>query len=361
MKIYIYAILVFLFLSFSSSRSVAQGCVAVRNMSSCSLTSDSTVRAGWQLNLNYRYFKSYKHFRGSHEERERVENGTQVINHDNSILVGLSYQANSRWAVSLTIPYLNIDRSSLYEHKGNNSGERYHTSSSGLGDMRIASYYNLFPNNYKTHMTVGAGLKLPTGNYNYQDYFHKRGVEQPDTLVQLAVDQSIQPGDGGFGVTLEFAFTQQISNRIQAYASGLYLINPRNTNGTTRSPNLTNGIPLSNEFSVPDQFLIRAGASYSFLNDIRVAVGARYEGVAVEDIIGKSDGFRRPGYILSIEPSVNYNFGKHGLGLNCPIALVRNRTQSVLDKQRTEVTGTYQHGDAAFADHLISVSYTYQF
>jgi hypothetical protein len=361
MKIYICAFSVFLVLNFTSGRAVGQGCVAVRNMAGCSFNYDSTARGHWQLNLNYRYFKSYRHFRGSHEETERVENGTQVINHDNSVLVGVSYQSNKRWAFSLTIPYLNIDRSSLYEHKGNNSGERYHTSSSGIGDVRIASYYNVLPNKVNTHLTLGAGLKLPTGNYNYQDYFHKTGVEQPDTLVQLAVDQSIQPGDGGFGVTLEFALTQQLTNRIQGYASGLYLINPRNTNGTSRSPNLSNGVPLSNEYSVPDQFLLRAGASYFFLNDIHIALGARYEGVAVHDLIGRSDGFRRPGYILSIEPSVNYNFGKHGLGFNCPIALVRNRTQSVLDKQRTEATGTYQHGDAAFANYLVSVSYSYQF
>jgi hypothetical protein len=35
--------------------------------------------------------------------------------------------------------------------------------------------------------------------------------------------------------------------------------------------------------------------------------------------------------------------------------LQRNRTQSVPDKIRTEKTGTYFKGDAAFADYLINI------
>src|SRR6186713_3376271 len=76
----------------------AQGCVAVRNMSAWSLgAADSIQTNAWQFSLNYRYFRSYKHFRGSEEEEERVEQGTEVINNDNSILAGISYSLNKRW------------------------------------------------------------------------------------------------------------------------------------------------------------------------------------------------------------------------------------------------------------------------
>jgi hypothetical protein len=37
-----------------------------------------------------------------------------------------------------------------------------------------------------------------------------------------------------------------------------------------------------------------------------------------------------------------------------PVALERNRIQSVPDKIRTEKTGTYFKGDAAFADYSIN-------
>lgn len=334
-----------------------QGCVAVRNMSGCSLVPDSTLNTRWLLSLNYRFFESYKHFRGKHEEKERVENGTQVINHDNSIVLGAAYRISKKWMVAVSIPWLYIDRSSLYEHKGNSSGERYSTSSRSLGDVRISGYYQLFPNHAKVQLSLGLGIKLPTGNYNYKDYFHKTGSQGQDTLVLQAVDQSIQPGDGGTGAIAEADFTYRFNRRVQAYTTGMYMANPRNTNGTLRSQNLVNNIPRSNELSVADQFLVRTGARVLIAN-FMFSAGIRYEGIPVEDLIGLSDGFRRPGYILSAEPGIAWLKGRHTLSFNVPVALERNRTQSVLDKKRTEITGNYVHGDAAFADYLIALSYS---
>ena len=37
-----------------------------------------------------------------------------------------------------------------------------------------------------------------------------------------------------------------------------------------------------------------------------------------------------------------------------PVAIQRNRIQSVPDKIRTELTGVYAKGDAAFADYTIN-------
>lgn len=342
----------------------AQGCVAVRNMSSWSLGADSVQSKAWQFSLNYRYFRSYKHFRGSHEEKNRVEEGSEVINHDNSLLLGIAYTLNNRWSVSAVIPYLNIDRSSLYEHYGNPSASnptinpRFHTQARGLGDVRISAYYSAVQKE-KISLSLGLGVKLPTGNYETKDHFHKKNSEGQDSLVYRVVDQSIQLGDGGLGVSLEFDLSYNFNHRLGLYASGLYLSNPRNTNGILRSDNLTDNIPRSNEFSVVDQFVFRLGARYS-VKGFQFAVGGRYEGIPSEDLIGKSEGFRRPGYIISLEPSVLYSTGKHTFGVNVPIAMYRNRVQNTIDKERTRITGAYQIGDAAFADWLLSVTYAYR-
>src|SRR5688500_11091287 len=114
----------------------AQGCVAVRNMSSWSLgAADSVQMNAWQFSLNYRYFRSYKHFRGSEEEEERVEQGTEVINNDNSVLFGITYALNRRWSLAAIIPYINVDRSSLYEYYVNESGNSLcHMHGLGLAD-----------------------------------------------------------------------------------------------------------------------------------------------------------------------------------------------------------------------------------
>jgi hypothetical protein len=361
MKKYFYSILsVALVFMFSQSAS-AQGCVAVKNMSSCSMNWGADQNhSGWQASVNYRYFRSYKHFRGKHEETERVENGTEVINNDNSINLGITYTFNSKWSVSAYVPYVWIDRSSLYEHMGNPSVTnptpgRFHTQSQGFGDLRLVAYLNSIPHYAKGSLILGLGVKLPTGNYHVKDYFQKS-----DGPTLLPVDQSIQLGDGGTGVIAEVDFSHLLKGKFYGYVNGMYMISPRNTNGVLRSPNLSNNIPLSNEMSVPDQYMLRAGAR--FVNDgIQASLGARMECIPSSDLIGKSDGFRRPGYIISAEPSIFYTTGSHTFGINVPIALERNRTQSELDKERTVITGQFQQGDAAFADWLVSVSYAYRF
>jgi hypothetical protein len=366
MKTHLYysAVLLLFLLIGSNLDSNAQGCVAVRNMSSWSLGADSVQRNGWQFSLNYRYFRSYKHFRGSEEEKHRVEQGTEVINNDNSLLLGISYSLSNRWSLSAVIPYINIDRSSLYEHYGNPTpsnptlNPRFHTQARGLGDVRISTYYSAVEKR-KVGLTLGIGVKLPTGNYETKDHFHKLDSEGQDSLVYKVVDQSIQLGDGGLGLILEYDFLYNFNHRFGLYSSGLYLFNPKNTNGILRSDNLTNGIPNSNEFSVVDQFVFRLGARYS-VKGFQFAIGGRYEGIPSEDAFGKSEGFRRPGYIVSLEPSVLYTTGKHTFVVNVPIAMYRNRVQNTIDKERTEITGTYQIGDAAFADWLLSVTYTYR-
>ncbi len=83
--------------------------------------------------------------------------------------------------------------------------------------------------------------------------------------------------------------------------------------------------------SVPDQYMARAGVSLQF-DRLNVSAGMRDDCLPVHDLIGSSDGFRRPGFIISAEPGVTYVFNRVSLYSYVPIALVRNRTQSVPDK-----------------------------
>lgn len=362
MKIKLYSTIGFLLVCFFAGfNASAQGCVAVKNMSSPGLNFGDESHKGWQFSVNYRYFRSYKHFRGKEEEHHRVEQGTEVINNDNSINLGINYTFNPRWSATVAIPLMYIDRSSLYEHSGNNGG-RYHTQSKGLGDIRATAYFNTTPGNHNGHLVVGLGFKAPTGNYNYQDYFHK-----PEGRVKLPVDQSIQPGDGGWGLITEIDLARRIHGNFSGYLNAMYMFNPRNTNGVLRRatpytmPGTSIPIPLSNELSVADQYFWRAGALYS-VNGIQASLGARMEGIPSEDLLGKTDGFRRPGYIISVEPGFFYSTNAHTFGVNFPIALERNRTRNVVDKTQgiNPNTGQPIIGDAAFADWLLSITYAYR-
>lgn len=359
----------------------AQGCVAIRNMG-CSGTTIGGSASGFlqkgefQFQSNYRYFKSFRHFRGSHEETARVENNTEVINKAHSLELGLAYGITDRLSISASLPINHNDRSSLYEHYGNPkfdaqgnpanplgwSHTRFHTGSRGIGDLRITGTYWLFDSATASrgNMAIGLGVKAPTGNAEVRDDFHKLTKTGQDTIINKFADQSIQLGDGGWGISLETQGFYSLTHRLSTYFSGFYMLTPQEHNGVARQTIATE-YPKSivNYFAVPDQFAARLGFGYALLpaHGVAVNLGGRLEGVASEDLIGGKEGYRRPGYVISIEPGVNWGYQNFNFALNVPFAIYRNRTKSVSDK----AIGNGQHGDAAFADYLISASVAYRF
>ena len=79
-------------------------------------------------------------------------------------------------------------------------------------------------------------------------------------------------------------------------------------------------------------------------------MGGRIEGVPPEDLIGDTEGRRRPGYAVSIEPGVTWTYKKTSVNVTAPVALHRRR-ENYLGRP----------GDAAFADFVILSSLTYRF
>ncbi len=338
---------------------VAQGCVAIRGAggSSCSITGHlmHADTSGYTLNVNTRYFQSYKHYVGTEEQKQRVALGTEVINNTFSMDIGLTKTINKKWSAAIYIPVIANDRSSLYEHA--NRG-RFTTSSFGIGDIRLAAYTWIkdptkMPN---FNAQVGFGIKLPTGDYRYTDRF----TTATGTVVG-PVDQSIQLGDGGTGFTLELNAYQRFGKRLSAYGNFYYLINPREQNGVSTArggtPNSTAVLYTTDVMSVPDQYLIRGGLNYQVRN-WTFSGGLRFECIPAKDLIGGNEGFRRPGEILTIEPGITYMFSKLNLFLTVPTAIMRNRTQSYPDQIRSSLTGTNYKGDAAFADYSINVGFS---
>jgi hypothetical protein len=161
------------------------------------------------------------------------------------------------------------------------------------------------------------------------------------------VDQSIQPGDGGTGITLELNGFYNFSHKVGLYANAYYLSNPREVNGTSTSrggtPSASAKKYNTDVMSVPDLFMARGGAAV-MVNQLTFSGGIRIEGLPSEDLIGGSRGFRRPGYIVSAEPSITWVTKRAAFNLAVPVALVRNRTQSDADKRQSEDTGVHRQG-----------------
>ena len=343
------------------SKADAQGCVAIR--STGGLCTDGAMNhakpSNWAITVNNRYFKSFKHFVGTEEQKQRAAAKTEVINYSYTMDIILTRNLNPRWSLSLDIPIVSNARSSLYEHDGK---KRYSTHSFGLGDVRFSGYaWIIDPTKLtKGNVQVGLGLKLPTGDYKYQDFF----VKSDSVKVLGPVDQSIQLGDGGLGFSTEVNAYYNFNHFLGAYGNFYYLFSPREQNGTSTArggtPSSTALLYGSSTMSVPDQYMLRAGINLSVKKFV-ISLGVRDECLPSKDLIGESGGFRRPGYIISFEPGVTYNAKRFSVYGYVPYALKRSRTQSYADIARTKATGVYTQGDAAFADYLVNVGASFRF
>lgn len=363
---YIFLIGLLFVLSTSIQQSFGQGCVAIRSFSGYGTTSGNGAllqKGEWQAGMNFRYFESFRHFRGAHEEAYRVEEGSQVINDSYFLDLSMTYGITDRLYTTVILPFVYYERSSMYEHGGNPKeddpetpeneywpGDRHKTYAQGLADMRVSvGYWLLNPEKHPgTNLSVGLGVKLPTGDANAQSYFYNQGAEK-NQVLKGAVDQSIQPGDGGVGITFELQGYQVLFHKLVASGYFYYLSNPR----ATYPIDSKNG---SSAYSVSDQYAVRLGLSYMLpIEGLGLYMGARREAVPSSDFIGSSEGRRRPGFVVSIEPGLSYTRGKLSANFSVPIAMIRNRTLSYSDKQ------TGRHGDAAFADYLINFGLAYRF
>lgn len=345
------------------NQSNAQGCVAIRSFSEFGNASGASAFLGkneFLIGSNVRYFKSFRHFRGTHEEVERVENGTEVINKSSFLDFTVNYGITDRLYATATIPFVFHSRTSLYEHGGNDFGFRGETKASGLSDARLGFGYWLFDPAKKVNFNyaIGLGVKLNTGKYDVKDTFYNQKDEN-DVRVEkeLVVDQSIQPGDGGISPSLDLQGYHILSDHFSLSTTLYYLFGIQESNGVL----IRNQPEGGTEFAVPDQYLARLGISYvTPLNGLSLYAGGRIEGVPSEDLIGGSNAYRRPGYSIGIEPGLNYNTSNLTLNLSVPFAVARNRIRSYLDKVTSEPGKPPKHGDAAFADYLINFGISYR-
>ncbi|MBI4660437.1 MAG: hypothetical protein HY735_16495 [Verrucomicrobia bacterium] len=287
----------------------------------------------WQGSLAYRWLHSDRHFIGGREQPQRQAQGSEVINDVHTFDLTATYGVTKRLSLSLTLPFVHANRSSLYEHDRTN---RHSMQAGGLSDVRlVGNFWILSPDKYTNgNFSFGVGVKAPTGDYKETDYRFR-----PTGPVLDYVDNSIQPGDGGWGVLVEALAFQKVFDKTFAYWNATYLINPQNTNSIGNS--------------VWDSYLMRGGLSYALWpsKGLALSLGGRVEGVPPEDAFGESEGRRRPGFAVSIEPGLTWTHKQTSLSLSAPVALYRNRQKNYQDRA----------GDAAFADFLILSSISYRF
>ena len=167
----------------------------------------------WQASLAYRWLHSDRHFVGGEEQPRRQADGSEVVNDIHTFDLSLARAFTPHLSLSLTLPFVHADRSSLYEHDRTN---RHHMQAGGLADVRLVGTAWLLdpPTHPNGNFALGAGIKAPTGDYEATDYKFR-----PSGPVLDYVDSSIQPGDGGWGVILEAQGFQKVFKNTFAYLS----------------------------------------------------------------------------------------------------------------------------------------------
>jgi hypothetical protein len=205
------------------------------------------------------------------------------------------------------------------------------------------------------NVSVSFGMKAPTGRSDARDLFpNAQGLD----IRERVVDQSIQLGDGGWGFYLSSEGFAQVGSWT-LFGSGIYLFNPRTRNNTISPPSMLapggpdTVAPSLRYNTVNDSYLVRGGAGHSIpgLTGTGVSLAARIEGVPVHDVFGETDGFRRPGYYLTLEPGLNYATGRTTWFLSVPFRVHQN--------VKPDANGVAK--DSTFADHMVLVGVTYRF
>jgi len=392
-----------LFFTCTGAGVFAQGCVAVRAMGGInplSATGYTLPKGHFQIGTNYRYFHSFRHYVGTEEQTQRQhtgggfdangnEKGNAVNIYSHAIDLSISYGISDRFQVNLVIPYVHNERSQVLATKKDPAtgqtleGTRYSVYAQGLADIRMSANYWVFdPATHQNgNLMVGLGVKLNTGSHSKTDDAIALDPTTKQVITQnQTMDQAIQPGDGGIGISVEMQGFKQIYKRIYAFGTGYYLFNPRESNGTFKSAptvvkdangNVLGTLTGYNVYASPDQYFVRAGfmTAVGKNRNVTLSAAGRFEGIPAYDAFGGQVAYRRPGYVVAVEPGVSYRNGKHSVSLFVPFNLVRNRIQSAADKanqnlQNSVITDESQkvhvQGDAAFADYSINVSYYYR-
>lgn len=334
----------------STIQAHAQGCVAahspqplISGLNPNQAQSLNNKLHGLSITVGFRTYSSYKHYVGTVYQAQRAAMHNEVQNHADLYDFSFNYQLTPRVSIIGDVPAMTATR--------HQQGSINYYRSGGIGDVTVGAQTWIWrpPTESHGNIALSASLKLPTGiNDAKGTTILSNGTKQVRPF-----DESIQPGDGTWGFNLATQAYRQTYLKTVLYFTGSWLFSPQDTTGvkTYRSA------PGEGVISATDQYLWRGGLSHGVpkVRGLALSVGGRMEGVPVRDAFGSSNGFRRPGYVISIEPGLMYEHGRNAFNLSGPWAMERNRKKSVTD------IANKAHGDAAFSDYTVIASYTRSF
>ena len=268
----------------------------------------------WQVAVDYRYLHADRFYIGTQQVVPPAQFfGQPLMINVHSVDWTVTYAVSDRFNLRLTVPFSVGAQSAVRADT-----VRHGAHALGLGDIGLAgSAWLLNPRTHATsNIAIGAGVKFPTGDSKYADTYFLAN----HSSIQFQVDQAIELGDGGWGVILQGQAFRQFAPRAFAYFTGSYLVSPRNQTDVVRAPTAPGSAV---HISVPDVYTGRLGVSYGLLPEqgMSVSLGGRVDGIPYHDLIGSSDGFRRPSVIIFLDPAVTLERGPNTFTVSTPIRM----------------------------------------
>ena len=317
----------------------AQGCEPIRFTTPVNLggVGQAYSQSGreWQLGLAYRRLASDEFFVGSEEDPSKGPGGQSPEFRIHTFVADVAYAFNDQFRLRLAVPF---STGQLVTYSP--AGARSEQNATGIGDVSLmAEGWVLKPRTHERgNFAFGLGFKAPTGSHTIK-------------TNGAVADQTVQPGDGGWGILLESQGFHQITERSNAYAYGFYMVSPK----AESDVKWRNG----KYWSVPDVYSARLGASYDVQPDwgLALSLGGRLDGIPVHDLLGGGDEstVKRTSQIVYADPGLSLARGKGTFTLSVPYRLWVNREKSELEQSSGEVNG------GGFAKVLVFASYTHRF
>lgn len=297
----------------------------------------------WQIDVSYRHLTADEWYVGTNVNEAAAPFGHPLYLDIHSVAFTFNYGITDRISLAVTVPVSHGSHSRYYA-----DGTRHKVNASGIGDVSAVGTFWLWDPKRSSNgnLSLGFGVKSSSGDNAVLDNFYLPG----GVVTQRPVDQAIELGDGGLGIVGQVQGYRKIVRNTYGYAQGWYLLTPRNT---THVISPYPGVPLS----VPDIYSVRFGAVYDIprARGLSVSFGPRIDGIRYRDLLGGSDGFRRPGYSLYLDPGVMFVQKHATITINFPWLIHEDFQRSRVDFQLNKLGG----GD--LAEHLLLAQYSFRF
>jgi hypothetical protein len=284
----------------------------------------------WQINGYWSRFATDETFRAYD-----VISTTSVHEGGDSLNLQGAYGLTRRVNLTAEVPYV------LWSYWSNVvAGTRYYQHVHGFGDIVISGrLWLLDPEKHKKqNFGISMGLRLPTGESNYQ-------VPYPDSKGKNIIDRpvypAVQPGSGAAGIRLSTQGFRSFKH-FSVYGSGLYLFSLKKQNNTIAFGAAVNpaGPQATAEnvrfLSAPDSYQFSGGVSTPIphFKRISLSVGSQIAGVPVYNKITGTSGYRQPGYMVSVNPTLAWDAGFATYYLSVPVRVHQYVGLDFLNNQR---------------------------